>query len=228
MISKPLIIHLRWLISMVNSKPNNSGAASRRFVFKVTSLVVSIGLILGIMAVMAWGISNQKTATSLSGYMLVNNPPPNFTLDLFDGTEMILSDLRGRPLVINFWFPSCHSCHENSRVMEQSWRRYQDNGVVFVGIDIPSIEDTQDDAKNYLKEFGVTYPNGFDIDGKIMIDYGVTGVPATFLVSQDWIIQYRYVGAIPEKQLSGWIDELIAEKIQVVSANLDHGSNILK
>ena len=48
------------------------------------------------------------------------------------------------------------------------------------------------------------------------------------MIKEIGIIQYRYVGAIPEKQLSGWIDELIAEKIQVVSANLDHGSNILK
>ena len=213
---------------MINSKPQNSGGVSLRFVFKVSCFVVAIGLVLGIIGIMAWGISNQKTVTSLSGYTRVNNPPPNFTLGLFDGTEMILSDLRGRPLVINFWFPSCPSCHENSRVMEQSWRRYQDNGVVFVGIDIPSIEDTKDDARDYLKEFGVTYPNGFDTDGEIMIDYGVTGVPATFLVSKDWIIQYRYVGAIPERQLSDWIDELIADKVQVASANLDSEPNIQK
>ena len=78
---------------------------------------------------------------------------------------------------------------------------------MFVGVDI---QDTADDAEAYVREFGLTFPNGRDPDGKISVDYGVIGLPVTFFISGDGIVEGRWVGAITEDRLVGWVETLTA------------------
>jgi cytochrome c biogenesis protein CcmG/thiol:disulfide interchange protein DsbE len=78
---------------------------------------------------------------------------------------------------------------------------------MFVGLDI---QDAEDDARAYLKEFGVTYPNGRDEDGRISIDYGIVGMPATFFLDREGVVVGRWVGAIPEATLVRWVEALVA------------------
>ena len=92
--------------------------------------------------------------------------------------------------------------------MERAWQIYRDEGVVFIGIDI---QDTEESARAYLREFGVTYPNGRDVDGKITIDYGIVGMPATFFVNRIGIVERRWVGAIDEDRLLAWVNELVSD-----------------
>jgi len=79
--------------------------------------------------------------------------------------------------------------------------------VQFLGVDI---QDTEEKASAYLHEFDISYPNGMDEDGRVTIDYGVVGIPVTFFVYRNGVIERRWVGAVKEKQLTTWIDELIA------------------
>ena len=61
-----------------------------------------------------------------------------------------------------------------------------------------------------MEEYNVTYPNGLDLDGKITVDYGVIGLPVTFFVNRDGVVEKRWVGAISERQLVAWVDEIVA------------------
>jgi len=74
--------------------------------------------------------------------------------------------------------------------------------LVVVGV---NVQDTEKEAKKYLSEFGVTFPNILDEDGKITVDYGVTGLPVTFFVSREGKIIGRWVGSISEERLNSWV-----------------------
>ena len=79
-----------------------------------------------------------------------------------------------------------------------------------MGVDI---QDTQEEAARYVEEFGLTFPNGRDPDGKITVEYGVIGLPVTFFIGVNGIVEGRWVGAIPEDKLEDWTRALIARSI---------------
>ena len=157
---------------------------------------------------MAWGIYNKVAVTSMSGFTRVGEPAPDFTLQLLSGGEIEMSELEGRPIVINFWNPLCTPCRDEALGLERAWKAYSDKGVVFIGIDTPMMPDSKEMAISYVEEFGITYLNGRDIDGRITVGYGVIGLPVTFFVGNNGIVQKHWVGSIPEDRLLMWVDSL--------------------
>src|SRR5262249_49931851 len=149
-----------------------------------------IGLVvLGLLALLGYGLLRHQGG-SFAG-IAVNavgqaaplrvRPAPDFALPLFDGGSFRLSEQRGRVVLINYWASWCPPCRDEAPTLEAAWRAYRDRGVVLVGLDV---WDSETDARAFLKEFGVTYPNGPDASGEILIDYGVTGVPETYFVDR--------------------------------------------
>ncbi len=174
---------------------------------RITIVAAASGLIVGLIGLLAWGLSNKISVTGLSGFTRVSRPAPDFTLPLFGGGELVLSEQQGKVVVINFWSSTCPPCRQEARDLEAVWREYRDQDVLFVGT---NIQDFDESAQQYLEEFDVTYPNGPDNNGKITIDYGVIGIPVTFFVDKDGTVARRWVGAIGREQLTTWIDELVA------------------
>ncbi len=164
-------------------------------------------VIFSVMGLLAWGLANRASVTGMSGFTRVNQPAPDFALPLFDGATTTLADFKGKPLVINFWASWCDPCRDEARALEQTWRKYRESGVVFIG---PNIQDSESSARSYIAEFGITYPNGRDAQGRMAIDYGVVGMPVTFFVNANGLVVRRYVGAIPEATLDQWVSELAA------------------
>ena len=162
-------------------------------------------LIVAFVSLMAWGLSNKSPVTGLSGITRVDEPAPDFSLRLFDEGQLTLSELQGRPLVLNFWASWCLPCREEAGGLERAWRAYRDRGVVFVGL---NLQDSDGEARSYLREFDITYPNGPDPDGTITVDYGIIGMPVTFFVNSEGVVERRWVGAIPEGQLVTWVEAL--------------------
>ncbi len=184
--------------------------------WKIISIAVFGLLVLALFATLAYGLSNRSTATGRSGLTRVGKPAPDFAMRLLDAGptssteigEFRLSDHRGSPIVINFWASWCPPCRQESPGFERLWRRYQDTGILFVGVDI---QDEVSDAEAYVREFGLTFPNGVDPDGAITVDYGVIGLPVTFFIGSSGIVEGRWVGAIPEDKLEEWVRTLIAD-----------------
>ena len=173
----------------------------------------SLGIILlgaaiaGLIGLLALGLANKAPVTGKSGYTRVGKPAPDFSLPLLAGGEFVLSEHAGRPVVINFWASWCAPCVEEAPVLERGWQSYRDLGVAFVGVDV---QDTEEDARAFVSRFGATYTNGRDENGKITIDYGVVGLPVTFFVGKDGVVQRRWVGAIKQSELTAAVDELVA------------------
>jgi len=171
------------------------------------SVFVAAGLIIvGLVWLLGWSLLHKEPLTGLSGITMVNRPAPDFTLTTFEGAKLSMADLRGKPVVLNFWASWCPPCRVEAPLLEQTWRTYKDHGVVFIGVDI---QDKLEDALAYIREFAVTYPNGPDPTGEISIDYGVSGLPVTFFVSREGEIVRRWVGALERRVLISAIEEIM-------------------
>lgn len=169
-----------------------------------TAIVVIVSV--GFLGFLVWGMLNKQPLTGLSGITMVNRPAPDFTLTTFKGTTISLEGLKGKPIVINFWASWCPPCRIEAPLLERTWRAYKNRDVVFVGVDV---QDREEDALNYIREFDITYPNGPDPTGEISIDYGVSGLPVTFFVSKKGEIVRRWVGAIERSVLISSIEEIM-------------------
>jgi len=168
----------------------------------VIALVVSAAFL----GLLAWGMIKKEPITGLSGVTMVNRPAPDFALKTFDGPTISLRALRGRPVVLNFWASWCPPCRQEASLLERTWRVYKKQGVAFIGVDI---QDREDDALRFIREFDITYPNAPDPTGEVSISYGVSGLPVTFFVSREGQILRRWVGALEKEVLVRSIKEIM-------------------
>ncbi len=128
---------------------------------------------------------------------------PELRFTTFDGEEVDLGGLRGKGVVINFWASWCTPCREEADLLEQTWRREKENGIVFLGLDYL---DQEPAALAYLAEFDITYPNGPDLRSQAARRYRIQGVPETFFISPEGRIIETVVGPIASQQE---LDELL-------------------
>lgn len=170
-------------------------------------------VVVAVLGLLVWGMAREQggfagIAVNSVGQVgrVLPGPAADFELRLFSVGTFRLSEQRGKPVVVNFWASWCPPCRQEAPVLERAWRRYRDRGVVILGVDI---WDSEQDARGFLRELGVTYPNGPDLTGKIVVDYGLTGIPETIFVRPDGTMARRWVGPITEEQITALIDELL-------------------
>ena len=113
---------------------------------------------------------------------LATGAAPAFELKTFDGQTLRLSDLHGKPVVLNFWASWCDPCRQEAPLLQQAWSQYRTQGLLVAGVDYV---DTAPEATKYLQEFQITYPNGPDVGTLISQAYHITGVPETYFITRE-------------------------------------------
>lgn len=174
--------------------------------FRKSAIAIAALIVVGFLGILVWGMLNKQPITGLSGVTMVNRPAPDFSLTTFEGAKISMEDLRGKPVIINFWASWCPPCRIEAPLLERTWRAYKNRGLIFLGI---NIQDRKEDALSYIREFDVTYPNGPDPTGEITIDYGVSGLPVTFFISRKGEVVRRWVGAVEPGVLISSIEEIM-------------------
>jgi len=140
---------------------------------------------------------------------LIGRPAPGFALTTFAGQPLALDAHRGQVVVLNFWASWCYTaCYEEAPVLEAGWRAWRERGVVVIGVDT---QDTEDKARTFIADFGLTFPNAFDRQGKVAIDYGLYGVPETFFIDRQGRIRAKHVGAVTAEVFRSQVEPLAAE-----------------
>lgn len=170
---------------------------------RVPTKVTVLALVLFV-ALVSYTFTRQDD--TVLGAQPVGQPAPDFSLTLYDGKSLSLADLRGKTVVLNFWASWCDPCREEAPALERVWKRYQERGVLFVGVDI---WDSESDGQAFIKRFGLTYFNGPDPSGNIGKRYGVTGVPETFVIDKDGKVARKFIGAVTERQLAASIEDVL-------------------
>ena len=166
-------------------------------------VIVTFALILALLGLLAWGLRKVQAGPRDSGMA------PDFSITGFDGRTFTMSQLRGQVVIVNFWASWCLPCREEAAYLEQTWRKYEGKGVVFIGVDWV---DTEKEALAYIKEFDITYINGPDIGTRVAQAYNIQGVPESFFVAKNGELRGVHIGPLKSPQLDEKIEELLAEQ----------------
>ncbi|MGB3941341.1 MAG: redoxin domain-containing protein [Candidatus Manganitrophaceae bacterium] len=140
--------------------------------------------------------------------VLVGTAAPEITApDLYQPREVSLSQFRGKVVVLNFWASWCQECkleHQNLLAIQK--RLGQDPNFVMLGV---NYQDKEDLARQYLQEHGNNFEHVRDVKGRISIDYGVYGVPETFVIDQNGIIRHKQIGPIVGETYTYLVERVI-------------------
>ena len=126
------------------------------------------------------------------GPIVIGQTVPPISLTTFDGTAYHTTDLKGKVVVLNFWASWCQPCAGEAANMEQAWSAYKPGGqVVFLGVDYV---DTEPEARAFLNQYHITYPNGPDLRTVISQLFRISGVPETYFIDREGRLAYAQIG----------------------------------
>jgi cytochrome c biogenesis protein CcmG/thiol:disulfide interchange protein DsbE len=133
-------------------------------------------------------------------------PGPQLTARLggvFADGRLVLAETRGTPVVLNFWASWCPPCRVEAPRLERAWRAVRQQEVLFVGL---NMQDITEDARDFMREFDLSYLNVRDKSNDVATDWGVTGLPETFFLSARGQVVGHVIGAISDEQLRQGIE----------------------
>jgi thiol-disulfide isomerase/thioredoxin len=167
---------------------------------KIMLITVAISLALSLMI----GCSAESTSTAPSVSLpepdstgvdmapQVGKLAPVFSFINADGKSISLSDMRGRTVMLNFWATWCTPCKVEMPLIEEL---SQENRPDLILLTINS-GDSETDVKSFMKKQGYSFPVLLDVKGQLISAYQIRGIPTTFFIDKDGIIQNIKVGAL--------------------------------
>lgn len=178
---------------MIESALTSSAKRSR--VSSRLRYLIPVALFLALTVALAWGLTRDPRTIPSA---LIGNPVPEFALPPVQGRTLGLAstDLKGEVSLVNVFASWCTACREEHPLF---MRLKEDGAVPIHGL---NYKDRPADAARWLDTLGDPYTRtGADRDGRVAIDWGVYGVPETFVVGPDGRIAYKHVGAVTPEVL---------------------------
>ena len=177
---------------------NGTGLRRRRLLY-----LLPLGVFGGLAAMFAVGLGRDSTKIPSA---LIGKPVPPFALPPVQGRTLGLSstDLGGAVSLVNIFASWCAPCRQEHPLFLDLKKR---GTIPLYGI---NYKDRPEDASSWLDELGDPYTRtGADRDGRVAIDWGVYGVPETFVVDRAGVIAYKHIGPLASEALNGTILPLV-------------------
>jgi peroxiredoxin len=163
-------------------------------------LVVALLFVMAVVLLAGCGSSSSQggSTTTTQGPKMA----PDFTVSTLVGSTInFSSNLKGKPVVINFAASWCGPCEQEAPVLVQLYAKYKDK-VQFFGL---AVRDSLEDQTAFAQRHGLEFPIGLDKDGDVLYEYQkaarvtLSGIPTTFFIGADGSIKDFYIGPISEK-----------------------------
>ncbi|WP_166426667.1 TlpA family protein disulfide reductase [Labedella populi] len=126
-------------------------------------------------------------------------PAPELVGTDLEGRTRDLADLRGHTVLVTVWASWCAPCREEAPMIRDAATRWEDDGLRVLGI---NFRDNATTARAFVDSAGLTFPSIVDADGSLSVEWGITGIPQSFVVDADGVIVARRIGPITAE----WID----------------------
>jgi cytochrome c biogenesis protein CcmG/thiol:disulfide interchange protein DsbE len=195
--------------------PSGSGLVRLPRLLAIGALVLFLGLL-------AFGLAKKSADDTIDNRLAEGRSAsaPGFSLELLTAgkppaalrktislaaadSELALDELRGIPVVLNFWASWCDPCAAEAPLLERAWQHSKRQGVLFLGLDM---QDLRGDARTFLSDLGISYPGIRDPGKKTAKRYGATGIPETYFISPEGRVVAHVVGAVSREQLDSGVD----------------------
>ena len=164
----------------------------------------------------------MKILTAISGLILttvllvagcssqapqVGELAPDFQLPNLEGQSISLSDFRGEPVLVNFWASWCGPCIYEMPFIQEVYEEWSASGLVVLAINKGESLST---AKDFMQSNNYSFPVLLDISQDVALEYNIWGIPTTFFIDRDGIIQATKVGAFSSKaEIEMMLSEII-------------------
>jgi peroxiredoxin len=169
------------------------GASRVLLVFILSVLIISLLGILGyILNGHNFGILGPSANTPSIGFIA-----PDFQLINVNGNPIRLSDLRGRPVLINFWATWCGPCVIEMPILQDRFLKYSSELIILA----INADEPYNDIRNFVNNNGITFDVLQDTDSKIQGLYKINGYPTSFFIDTDGIIKAIQIGGLTEDQI---------------------------
>ncbi len=137
----------------------------------------------------------------------VGKVAPNFTASGLDGSLIALSDVRGKPVLLNFWATWCPPCREEMPVIQ---RYFEETGsaVHILAVNLTTNESSPKEVEGFLRREGYTFPVALDIDGSAAKLYTIRFIPTSFFIDEEGIIRQIHVGPLSREMIEEVFGEM--------------------
>lgn len=131
----------------------------------------------------------------------IGTEAPEIMLTTVDGKAFRLSELRGRPVILNFWATWCTPCVEEVATLQACSTRYSQE-IVIVGI---NADEPRNDVLDFIDEHALTFTMLLDPDSRIQNLYEIRGFPTTFIIDREGIIRAVHIGYLSDVLLADYL-----------------------
>ena len=150
----------------------------------LTSLLLS-GLVMA-------GCSSPASTPTLAQGPTIGKLAPDFELANLDGQSISLSAFRGKPVLLNFWASWCGPCRLEMPFIQQIYEEWSDKGLVVLTV---NLQEDPDRVKEFVESLDLSFPVLLATNQEVPLAYNIRGIPATFFIDKNGIIQDIKIGA---------------------------------
>ena len=161
------------------------------------NIVITLALI-GLVFLVACGSSGQAAR--------------DFEVVQFNGVTFRLSEeVKTQAVVLNFWYPSCPPCREEMPAFEAAWQELKDEPVRFLGLYVPQGIDTEEDARDFIEEFGLTFNFATDRLARIAEAYELQYFPKTYFINKDGEVVASHISTLKTEEIITQVRALLGD-----------------
>jgi cytochrome c biogenesis protein CcmG/thiol:disulfide interchange protein DsbE len=175
----------------------------------IAVLIVVVALV----ALLAYGLASNEPDRGVEQALVAGGREPAPDVDLprlAGGGTASLADYRGKVVVLNFWASWCGPCKVESPLLQRWHERLAKQGGLVLGVDV---QDISDDARAFVDEFNLTYPMLRDGPGDLRDDFGIVGLPESFVIDRRGRIAAVVRGVVDDEFMRERVAPLLRERV---------------
>jgi len=162
---------------------------------KVILMILALGLVLAGCSAGSEPPGVEGQTTPAEGTQ-IGNLAPDFQLQNLDGQTVSLTGLRGEPVLINFWATWCPPCRGEVPYIQEIYEEWSGEGLVVLAI---NLGESSSQVEEFMQNYHLSFTVLLDTKQDVAQRYNITGIPTTFFIDKDGIIQDKVIGAFPDK-----------------------------